>query len=245
MKTVIITGASRGIGRETAIKLASLGDFRSMILTCNKNEDLLLELKTLLQEDYHVNVSTFVGNLGDEQTVAAIKKHIDENNLIPELLINNAGMAYTGLLQDMSYDDWRTLMNSDLDSVFLMTGMVIPYMVKEQKGRIINISSIWGEHGASCEAAYSAAKGAVNTFTKALAKELAPSGISVNAIAPGFVDTDMNRMYSKEDIASIIDEIPANRIATPSEIAETILLLSKAPTYMTGQIITVDGGWML
>ncbi len=243
MKTAIITGASRGIGRSVSLRIAESGDYEKLIITCNKNHELLDAVKSEIEDISNISVSTVCGNISDEETIHRIRQLIDEANLNPCLLINNAGVSYTGLIQDMPLSTWHYVMDTNVTGLFLMSKLIIPYMLRNQDGRIINISSVWGNAGASCEAAYSASKGAVNAFTKALAKELAPSGISVNAIAPGMVDTDMNRIYTEEEIKDIVSEIPAGRMAHPDEIAETVLMLSHSPKYLTGQIITVDGGW--
>ena len=144
----------------------------------------------------------------------------------------------------MSYTEWQNVMSTNLDSVFLTSKFAVPKMLANHRGKIINISSIWGNVGASMEVAYSASKGAVNSFTKALAKELAPSNIQVNAIACGMIDTDMNSCFSEEDLYSIIEEIPADRIGQPEEVAKLCHMLAEAPEYLTGQIITMDGGWI-
>ena len=145
----------------------------------------------------------------------------------------------------MDVKDWRHVIGTNLDSLFYTCRAAVPSMVRRQKGRIINISSVWGSVGASCEVAYSASKGGVNAFTKALAKELAPSGICVNAIACGVIDTDMNRKeLSKEDLAELESEIPMGRMGEPKEVAQLAVSIAEAPAYLTGQIITVDGGWI-
>ena len=149
-----------------------------------------------------------------------------------------------GLLTDMTSDDWNETVSTNITSVFNTCHAFIPDMVREKTGRIINISSVWGLVGASCEVAYSAAKGAVNAFTKALAKELAPSGIAVNAAAFGVIDTDMNRHLSEEDRVSLEEEIPVGRMATPEEAAELIVKLSEMPAYFTGEVVKFDGGWI-
>ena len=163
--------------------------------------------------------------------------------------------SYVGLIQDTSDDIWQNVINTNLSSVHYCTREVIPHMLKNRQenndtpvpgatGHIINISSVWGNVGASCEAAYSASKGGINAYTKACAKELAPSGISVNAIACGFVDTDMNRHLTEEERLDVISQIPASRAASPEEIAEILYHTAQMPAYLTGQIITADGGWI-
>ena len=158
-------------------------------------------------------------------------------------MVNNAGIAHIGLLSDMTPDEWHHIMHTNLDSCFYTCRLAIPLMLKKHSGKIINISSVWGNMGASMEVAYSASKGGVNSFTKALAKELAPSNICVNAIACGAIDTDMNRCFSEEDLQLLAEEIPCDRLGDPAEVADLAIYLANAPAYLTGQIITIDGGW--
>src|SRR5699024_1736214 len=160
----------------------------------------------------------------------------------PDVLANNAGRAYFGLLSDMPDDDWRQVIDTDLSSAFYCCRAAIPYMVSRKSGKIINISSMWGTAGASCEAAYSAAKSGLHGLTRALAKELAPSNIQVNALACGVIDTEMNARLSTEERAALEEEIPAGRYGTPEEAARAVLMLAEAPAYLTGQIIGLDGG---
>lgn len=237
MKTALITGASRGIGKAIAEALSQQG--YSLYLTCEKNVDLLENLKRELESKNKMPVKIFQADVSDPASMEKIFKEIDSLDLV----VNNAGISMVGLLTDMTMEDWNRIVSVNLGSVFLTSKLAIPKMLKNHSGSIINISSVWGNVGASTEVAYSATKGGVNSFTKALAKELAPSGISVNAIACGFVDTDMNRHLSKEDREELRNEIPADRFAQPEDIAQAVAALLKAPSYMTGQIITVDGGW--
>ena len=161
-----------------------------------------------------------------------------------DILINNAGISIVGLFQDMTRAEWDRLMNVNVGSVYNCCHFAVPNMIHNHGGKIINISSVWGVCGASCEVAYSATKGAINSFTKALAKELAPSNIQVNAIACGAINTDMNAFLSEEDMASLIDEIPAQRLGTGEDVAKLILDLTSGNDYLTGQIIQLDGGWI-
>ncbi len=228
MKTVLITGASRGIGRAAAGLFAKEG--YELFLICHRN---INDLKDLPGHHY-------AGDAGDisfiEKVVADIEK--------PDVLINNAGIAYYGLLQDMDPADWDNVIRTNLTSMFNTCKLVIPKMLKYKAGKIINVSSVWGNTGSAMETAYSASKGGVNAFTKALAKELAPSNIQVNAIAPGVIDTDMNSHLSPEEREALIAEIPSDRMGTPEEAAELIFTLSNRNNYLTGQIISLDGGWM-
>ena len=161
-----------------------------------------------------------------------------------DVLINNAGISYIGLLTDMSIDDWNRIVSTNLTSVFSTSRLAIPHMVHEKKGKIINISSVWGIAGASCEVAYSATKSGIHGLTRALAKELAPSNIQVNAIACGVIDTEMNGRLNEEERQDLMDEIPSGRFADPEEVAELALKLTDTPAYMTGQIIGIDGGFI-
>ena len=237
-KKALITGASRGIGEAIAKELARQGF--ELTLTCLNSLDQLKELAGGLEKKYGVSCHIFQGDMGDPE---AVDRLFDGLNRL-DVLINNAGISHIGLLSDMSVSQWRRVMSTNLDSCFYTCRRAIPLMVHAKQGRIINISSVWGQAGASMEAAYSASKGGVNSLTKALAKELAPSNIQANAIACGVIDTDMNRCFAPEEMASLIEEIPADRIGRPEEVAALAGQLITAPAYMTGQIITIDGGWI-
>ena len=159
------------------------------------------------------------------------------------VLINNAAISYVGLLTDMSVEQWHQVINTNLSSVFYLCRLIVPQMVQRKEGRIINVSFVWGNVGASTEVAYSASKGGVNSFTKALAKELAPSNVQVNAVAFGIIDTRMNACLSKEELEALTGEIPADRIGEAIEAGEMIRQILNAPSYFTGQVVTMDGGW--
>lgn len=240
-QTVLITGASRGIGRAIATTFAKEG--YQLVITCSKTEDELLALADELRKTYSVDILTSIGHIGDYDYVTRLFAEISGRFGGIDILINNAGISYVGLLSDMSIEEWNQIINTNLTSVFSTCKHAIPYMLQNQCGKIINISSVWGNVGASCEVAYSATKGGMNTFTKALAKELAPSNIQVNAIACGCIDTQMNACFSEEEKAALAEEIPAGRFAQPEEVAELVLDLAKKHSYLTGQIITLDGGW--
>ena len=161
-----------------------------------------------------------------------------------DILINNAGISCFGLLQDTTPEQWDAMITSNLNSVFYCSKLAIPEMLSKKSGKILSISSVWGNVGASMEVPYSTTKGAINAFTKALAKELGPSNIQVNAIACGMIDTEMNAVLSEDDITAITEEIPAGRMGTPEEVAELAFAITKKNDYLTGQIITLDGGWI-
>lgn len=250
MKTqyAIITGASGGIGGAIARQLASEG--YGLALLGNRSSGKLAKIadecqKLLQKSGSSAPVLSRIGDLGNPSTVSKLMNEILAAFPHIELLVNCAGASYVGLLTDMTDDDWNNMIQTNLSSVFYCCRSIVPHFVCSKKGRILNISSVWGNSGASCEVAYSAAKGGLNTFTKALAKELAPSGIAVNALACGMIDTPMNDCFSEEEIRNICDEIPAGRMGTPEETAKMAALLAKAPVYLTGQIITIDGGWVL
>lgn len=186
----------------------------------------------------------FIGDVGEYAFVEdMVKQTLDTFGSI-DVLINNAGISYIGLLTDMTIDDWNQIVATNLTSVFSACRCTVPSMVHNKSGRIINISSVWGNVGASCEVAYSACKGGINSFTRALGKELAPSNITVNAIACGVIDTDMNRCFSEEERAELVAEIPAERMGQPQEVAELALSIASGHAYLNGQIITLDGGWI-
>ncbi len=238
-RKVLITGASRGIGRAIAISFAENKD--ELYLTCRENIDALNALAGELSSDHGIVCKAFKCDVSD---FAAVKELFEQVGDI-DVLVNNAGVAFLGLLTDMAEEDWKRVLGTNLDGCFNTCRHAIPGMVRNKSGRIINISSVWGNVGASCEVAYSASKGGVNSFTRALAKELAPSNVQVNAIACGVIDTDMNRKHlSREDLEELCEEIPAGRMGEPSEVAQMALMLSNAPEYLTGQIITLDGGWI-
>lgn len=236
-KYALITGASRGIGEAIARRFAREG--YHLYLTCSNSYDSLLALSKELSDEYTVTCQAFRTDMGNYAQVEELFSHISSL----DVLVNNAGIAHMGLLMDMSREDWQHIMDVNLNSCFYTAKFSIPLFLQKHSGYILNISSVWGNVGASAEVAYSASKAGVNGFTKALAKELAPSHIPVNAIACGVIDTSMNHCLSPEDVKELIADIPADRLGKASEIAEIALQLVNTPDYMTGQIITVDGGW--
>ena len=237
MKTALITGASRGIGRAIAKEMAK--DGYDLHLICEHKIDELKDLAGEINKEYGVTVTTHKCDVSDFDSLKTIFDTIDSL----DVLINNAGISYVGLLSDMEMADWERIVSVNLSSVFYTSKLATPLMLKKHSGKIINISSVWGNVGASMEVAYSATKGGVNGFTKALAKELAPSNISVNAIACGFVDTDMNKNLNDEEREAVKNEIPIDRFATPEDIASSVMGIINTTNYLTGQVITVDGGW--
>lgn len=241
-KTVLITGASRGVGKSTALLFASHG-YR-IFLNCRESVAALTETRDLIRERWHTDCHIVPGDAGDPKAVKSIFREISRHCKGPDILINNAGISHIGLLTDMSDEEWDRVIRTNLSSVFYCCREAIPSMVARQSGRIINISSMWGTVGASCEAAYSASKAGVDGLTKALAKELAPSGIPVNAVSLGVIDTDMNARLSKEERRDLEYDIPMGRFGTPREAAQLIYEVAASPLYLTGQIIRMDGGYL-
>ena len=241
-KNVLITGASRGIGRSTAILFAQNG--YHVFLNCNKSVEELKQVQEEIEKHHPKAVTLVPGNVGNPSDVRSIFGEIYSHCDSLDVLINNAGIAHIGLLMDLTDEEWQQIIDTNLSSVFYCCREAVPKMVSKKSGRIINISSMWGTVGASCEAAYSASKSGIHGLTRALAKELAPSGISVNAIACGVIDTVMNAQLDKAERQSLAEEIPAGRFCRPEEIAEVIWQTVNTPAYMPGQIIGVDGGYI-
>jgi 3-oxoacyl-[acyl-carrier protein] reductase len=191
-----------------------------------------------------VKIITVFGDISLGLTAKALIAKTAREAGSVDALINCAAISHVGLLMDMTHEEWQKTVEVNLNSVYNTCHEAVPYMVRHKSGRIINISSVWGLVGASCEVAYSTTKGGINAFTRALAKELAPSGISVNAIAFGAVDTRMNSFLSEEDKNALEEEIPFGRMMTAEEAAETVTRLLEMPHYLTGEVIKCDGGWI-
>jgi hypothetical protein len=236
----LVTGASRGIGRATALALAESGF--DLFLIARKEAEKLKDTAVRCQS-LGAAVETRCADIGDYAACEAIFTALDACPGSLKLLVANAGISKLGLLQDLSPEDWDAMIRTDLSSCFYLSRLAIPRMLRAEGGKLIFISSVWGSRGASCEVAYSAAKGGVNAFTKALAKELAPSNIQVNAIAPGAIDTDMNTWLSEEERSALEEEIPAGRMGLPEEVAALVCQIAAAPAYLTGNILTLSGGW--
>ena len=239
-KVALVTGAGRGIGRAIAIALAEEG--AEVIVNYNGSEERAKEVKQTIEENggkasiYKCNVSDFAA------CEAMIKDIVKEYGHL-DILVNNAGITKDGLIMKMKEEDFDSVLNVNLKGTFNTIRHSARQMLKQRSGKIINISSIWGDAGASCEVLYSTTKGGINAFTKALAKEVAASNIQVNAIAFGMIDTEMNAEFDEEDLALIKEEIPADYIASPKEAAQMVYHVATSPAYMTGQVITFSGGW--
>lgn len=241
MKTAIITGASRGIGKAIATLLAQ-NDY-NVVINYNHSED---QAKALVDELTAQGLSAvcYKADVSDEaQAEALVRFTLDRWGKV-DLLVNNAGVSASGLLIDMPIEQINDTIAVNLTGTIVMTQKVAKGMLSNQSGNIINISSIWGEIGGSCEAVYSATKGGVIAFSKAMAKELGYNGIRVNCIAPGIIDTDMNARLSTSDVQNIIDDIPCQRIGRAEDIAKAVLwLASDEASYINGQVLSINGGW--
>ena len=241
MKAALITGASRGIGRSCAIELAH--SFDAIIINSYMHPEDLQQTKELVEKQ-GVQCFSYRGDIGNYHFVKSMFTDIYSKNITIDLLVNNAGISYIGLLTDMSIDDWNRILETNLTSVFNCCKEAVPQMVSNKSGHIINISSMWGLAGASCEVAYSTTKGGVNAFTKALAKELAPSNISVNALACGTINTSMNSCFSDMDLKNLENDIPVGRMGTCEEVAKMVRHIYESPAYLTGEVIRFDGGYL-
>ncbi len=231
MEKVLVTGASRGIGFETAVQFAKNG-YKVFALWHNAKENL--------ESVTDLDITLVRGDVSNLSSMQSVKDEIGDI----DILVNNAAISHFGLVTDLAETEWDMIMDVNLKSVFNTAKVFLPGMVRQKYGKIINISSIFGVVGGSCEVAYSTAKAGMIGFTKALAKEVGPSGVQVNCIAPGVIATEMNSRLSDEDLAALADETPLGRIGTPNEVARLALYLAK-DTFITGETINIGGGFML
>lgn len=239
--TVLVTGASRGIGAAIARRFASVG-MKVVIHYLHSHEAANETARACLNSG--ARVLTVTADVSSREQLLRMKEKMEKHDMIPDIVVNNAGVAHYGLLQDVSEQEWERVMDVNLKGMFLCTQLFMEAMVRQKYGRIINVSSVWGLSGASCEVVYSTAKGGVNAFTKALAKELAPSGVTVNAVAPGVVETAMNANLDSAEKQALQNDIPAGRFAHPDEIASLVYFIALPESgYITGQIISPNGGW--
>lgn len=239
-KVALITGSSRGIGKAIALKFAQNG--YCVVINCKnsikKLNETLEEIKKITQ-----NVIAIKCDISSYEDCQNMYKEIIEKFGKIDVLVNNAGISYVGLFNEMQPKDWQKILQTNLEGAINISHFVVKDMLKRKNGNIINISSIWGNVGASCEVVYSASKGGLNSFTKALAKELAPSNILVNAISCGAIDTEMNNFLTDDEKQDFANEIPLMRFGKSEEVANLCLFLaSENSSYLTGQIITLDGG---
>ena len=240
-KNIFITGASGEIGGAAARRFA--GADSRLFLAGFKNAAALNALLEELRSS-GFEAEGILADLSSIEGCGEVVRAAEAFFGTPDLIVNCAGMSRVGLFQDFSDDDLLEITSVNLLSAVRITKAFVPGMVRRNSGRILNVVSVWGEAGASTEVEYSMTKGGLIAFTKALAKELAPSGISVNAVSPGAIDTKMNRHLSEEELSALAEEIPMGRLGRPEEVADLLALLAEAPLYLTGQIIRIDGGWI-
>ena len=239
-RTAFVTGGAGGIGTAISQMLALSG--YNVAIGYNNSKEAANSLKHYLLGT-GANVDTFFCDVTDIASIeSAISESVRKFGEI-DVLINNAGISQQKLFTDITAEEWRRMMNVNIDGIFNMTKTILPSMIRRKHGRIINVSSIWGMVGASCEVHYSTAKAAAIGFTKALAKEVAPCGITVNCVAPGVIETSMNNFLCDEEISCLKEEVPAGRFGTPEEVAHCILNLADEKSgYLTGQVISPNGG---
>lgn len=241
MKVVFVTGSSRGIGKEIAKMLANEGI--QVIANYNKSEEKALKLKKDLEEQGKL-IDIFKADVSKQEECESLVKYTLEKYNKIDILINNAGIDQYKLITEVTKQDWEDMINTNLYSAFCMCQQVLPNMIHNKSGRIINISSIWGIVGASQEIVYSITKAGLDALTKSLAKEVGPSNIKVNSIAPGLIDTDMNKDLTEDEVKYVIDQTPLERIGKPQDIAKCIKWLIE-DDFTTGQIISINGGWII
>lgn len=240
-KVIIITGASRGIGRAIAEKLARSGN--KIIANYNKSKEQAEELKENLAKE-NIEIDIYKADVAQRKDCINLVEYAINKYGKIDVLINNAGISVWGPFTDLTDDEWQKILQTNLYAAIAMTQETIKYMIKQHEGCIINISSIWGMVGASCEAAYSITKAGIDGLTKSLAKELGPSNIRVNSIAPGIIQTDMTSDFTEEEKKEIIEQIPLGKIGNPEDIAKLAKWLIE-DEYTTGQIISPNGGWTI
>lgn len=241
MKTIIVTGGSRGIGASIVKELANK-DY-NIVLNYNNSEEKAKQIQKELLEK-NIKIEIFKADVSKRENVKELVKFALEKFKTIDVLINNAGIDQVKMFMDITDEDWNKMIQTNLNSVFYCTQEVLPTMIHNKNGNIINISSIWGITGASCEVHYSVAKAGIDGMTKALAKELGPSNIRVNSIAPGAILTDMNSGYTNEEIKDMESQIPLRRLGNSIEIAKCVNWLIE-DNYTTGQIISPNGGWVI
>lgn len=240
-KVVIVTGASRGIGKEIARELAKKG--YTIIANYNKSEKQILQLKEELEKE-KIYIDIYKADISKRVEAKSLVEYVINKYKKIDILINNAGISQFKEFTQITDEDWNNIINTNLNSVFYMTQEVCKNMIHNKKGCIINMSSIWGIVGSSCEVHYSVSKAGIDAMTKSLAKELGPSNIRVNSIAPGIINTEMNKSLNEEEINNIKEEIPLAKIGKTKDIERCVEWLIE-DEYTTGQIISINGGWVI
>lgn len=240
MKTAVITGAAKGIGAAIAVAFAKAG-YR-VVINYNKSEERASALCQILNDTYPTEAVCIKADVSTSEGASKLITEAVTAFGDIDILVNNAGIAQQKLFTDITDTDWQNMISTNLSSVFYTSRAATPFMVSKKSGSIVNISSIWGETGGSCEVHYSAAKAGVIGLTKALSKELAPSGITVNCVCPGVIRTDMLSTFSEEDLKALADETPVMRLGSPKDVADAVFYLATNSGFVTGQVLGVNGG---
>jgi 3-oxoacyl-[acyl-carrier protein] reductase len=244
MKTVLITGSSRGIGKAMAQEFARLG--YAVAVNYYKSEKEAKKLAAEIMTKYKVPCGAYFADVKNRQQVAEMVKSVKSELGTIEVLVNNAGISTQKLFGDISQDEWQQMINTHINGAYNFTSEVLPQMLCNHKGKIINISSMWGVTGGSCEVHYSTAKAGLIGFTKSLAKEVAPNGINVNCICPGVIKTDMLNIFNEETLKALENEIPLKRLGTPEDVAKAAAFLaSEEASYITGTVLNINGGYVM
>lgn len=244
MKTVLITGASRGIGASCAVNFAKAG--YNVVINYNNSEEKAKSLEKIIKDSYNVDCISIKADVSDYEQVRAMfeKAYSHFGNI--DVLVNNAGISSYMLFTDTEKDEWDKVISTNLNSVYYCCKCVLPQMIKNHSGIIVNISSMWGQTGASCEVAYSASKAGVIGLTKALSKEVGPSNIRVNCVAPGVITTDMMNGFDEKAVEELKDETPLSCLGTPKDVADSVVFLcSEKAKFITGQVLSVNGGILI
>ncbi len=241
MNTVLITGSSRGIGREIAEEFAVKG--YAIAINYSKSKEQAISLSNKIMKEYKVPCNAYKADVKSREEVKSMVDSIRSDLGSIVVLVNNAGISTQKMFTDLTLEDWKDMVSTHLDGAFNCTQEVLPHMIQRHRGKIINISSMWGVTGGSCEVHYSTAKAGIIGFTKALAKEVAPSGINVNCICPGVIKTDMLNIFDEETLESLKNQTALKRLGTPRDIAKAVLFLaSEEADYITGAVININGG---
>lgn len=244
MKTALVTGASGAIGSAVCTELAKRG--YNIVINYNKNKESALLLQNKLQQEYSVNTLLCKADVSDRYQVDSMISECEKKFGGVDILVNNAGISQIKLFTDVTPDEWHNMMNTNLFGAFNVTQAVLPYMIRNHSGVVVNISSMWGQTGASCEVSYSTAKAGLIGFTKALAKELAPSNITVNCVAPGVIRTQMLDEVDADIIEALKEETPVGRLGEPQDVANAVAFLTdEKSSFITGQILGVNGGFVI
>ena len=241
-KTAVITGASRGIGKATAIEFARNG--YNVLANYNNSEKEAMELEKMLTEEGY-SIKVFKADVSKSSEADAMIEYCLKEFGGLDVLVNNAGISQDKLFTDITDEDWERMMSINVTSVFNCSRKALQHMIWEKSGSIINITSMWGEIGGSCEVHYSASKAAIIGMTKALAKEVGPSNIRVNAVSPGVIMTDMCAYYGEETLNELKEETPLMKLGKPEDIAETVYFLAEKGNFITGQVVGVNGGMVI